>query len=155
MKLRVKDETYDVGNIFDSPITLLMELHQLTGMEGQDIMDGLRQTEGQVPGQKTLMALAAIVWLGKRRAGIDVGFEEAVAGLALDDIDLLPDPVPTGAQLVEAVEAATDPSQPGSGPAAPVLVAAPVPGTSGLLPGVTSLTPLPPSSLPSTTFGPA
>lgn len=160
MKISVKGVVYDASNLLDAPINLLTELHRTTGLEGQDVMDGVdelvdRLVANKLPDHGSLLALTALVWLGKRIAGEQVGFEEAVNGLAVPDIAFVPEPEPQA----PAVEAATtpsvsespDPTQPGSDPgtvAVPVPVAeqvtavpVPVVVSSSPSPGVISPTP--------------
>lgn len=144
MKIRVKGEEFDATNIVDAPIDLLIELHKATGMEGQDILDGMAEgaeqmMAGKSPGMRVLMAFAALVWLGKRRAGQQVSFEEAVAGLALTDIEPVVEEAPA-----EQPVAAPDPTRPGSVPATVVVAQEPAvvvsPSPSELLPPPSSST---------------
>lgn len=158
MKIRVKGVVYDATNIVDAPINLLLELHKQTGMEGQDILDGMRDGVEQLgsarsPSPKVLMAFAALVWIGKRKAGENIGFEEAVEGLSMLDIEPIAD-VPPPASM--APEAAPDPTQPGSVPATVVVAQEPAqvvvssPSPSELLPP-----PSPSTASPSSTSSPA
>ncbi len=131
MKIQIKGVVYDASDILDAPIDLLMELNRQTGLEGQDVVDGLQAGHadimaGRMPGMKTLMSTAALVWLGKRIAGEQVGFEESVAGLSFLDIQPVADPALDEPAATTADLAAPDPTQPGSVPAieAPLVVEA-------------------------------
>lgn len=153
MRFRIKGVEYDSSNIVDAPLDLLFELNRLSGLEGQDVVDGLKESgeallAGRMPGMRGLMATAALVWLGKAIAGEKVGFEESVAGLSLFDIQQIPDAAPSTA----VVEVTPDPpTQPGSVPA---IVVEPVPQVSSPSPGVTYPDQSPSTSSSSATSGP-
>ena len=42
MRFRIKGVEYDSSNIVDAPLDLLFELNRLSGLEGQDVVDGLK-----------------------------------------------------------------------------------------------------------------
>ncbi len=162
MKFQIKGVVYDASNIIDAPIDLLMELNRTTGLEGQDVFDGLQASHaeiaaGRMPGMQALMSTAALVWLGKRIAGEKVGFEESVAGLSFLDIQMVSED--DDASAPEAVEAeAPGPTRPGSVPA----IEAPAEPTRAALqdqpfrsPGPTSEPPSENTDSPSSTSGPA
>ena len=74
MRFRIKGVEYDSSNIVDAPLDLLFELNRLSGLEGQDVVDGLKESERRCsravcPACRGLMATAALVWLGKAIAG--------------------------------------------------------------------------------------
>ena len=141
MKFRIAGIEYDAGKILDAPINDLIELHDQTGMEGSDILAGLADggTGGvELFSHRSLMAITACVWLGRRKAGERVSFQDAVAGLSMPDIEWVAEtPAPVAVQ-----PAAPDPTQPASEP-----------GTSSTdepLPDLPSPSPGPDWSTPST-----
>lgn len=153
MKIKIRGVVYDTSNVIDAPLNLLVQLHQETGMEGQDIIDGLASAavtagEGKAPTARELMAYGGLIWLGKRIAGEQVGFEEASAGLSLPEI--LEGIMTEGEQGDASPGQAPDPTPPGSAPvtavAAPELptpMLEPVTPAPSPSPGLGSL---PPSS---------
>ena len=48
MKFQIKGVVYDASNIIDAPIDLLMELNRTTGLEGQDVFDGLQASHAEI-----------------------------------------------------------------------------------------------------------
>lgn len=143
----IQGTVYDVSNIIDAPIDLLFELHRVSGMEGQDILDGMAACaadlqSGRMPGQKALMAQAAVVWLGKALSGVKpASLEEAVAGMALTDIVPVPEVAPPGAEVVVQADPPL-PTLPASVPETAAPQPIPAAGTSPL-PGPTSPHPSP------------
>lgn len=152
MRFNIQGTVYDVSNIVDAPIDVLIELHRISGMEGQDILDGLAESaqalqSGRMPGHGALMATAAVVWLGKTLAGDKPdSLEAAAAGLALTDIVPVPDVAPPAAGQVVPSD---PPTPPASVPATVVVdqpVTAELPSPS---PGPTSPIPSPVTASPS------
>lgn len=151
MRFNIQGTVYDVSNIVDAPIDVLIELHRISGLEGQDILDGLAESaqalqSGRMPGQGALMATAAVVWLGKTLAGDKpASLEAAAAGLAITDIVPVPDVAPPAAGQVVPSD---PPTPPASAPA--TVVAQPVTAElSSPSPGPTSPIPSPATASPS------
>lgn len=155
MKIKLNGVVYDTTMLIDSQINHVIELNRITGMEGQDVLDGFASaaaalSAGRVPGMDGYMASAAIVWLARRHAGEQVGFEEACAGLSLEDVFKgIEDDAPQGGGVPSSGQA-PDPTPPGSAPvtavAAPELptpMLEPVTPAPSPSPGLGSL---PPSS---------
>ena len=141
MKFRIAGVDYDAGKILDAPINDLIELHDQTGLEGSDILAGLADggTGGvELFSHRSLMAITACVWLGRRKAGEKVSFQDAVAGLSMPDIEWLADGPAAATGPVQP--AAPDPTRPASGPGTPS-AGEPLPSLPSLSPGQASSSP--------------
>lgn len=120
MKLIISGTEYDVGNIGKASLADLMALKSQTGMGVAALREGLanakRLKDLALDDEQALLALGALIFLTRRRAGEKVSFEEACS-FPLDELEVVAedgdsDLLAGGAS--ESESEAPDPRSPGS-----------------------------------------
>ncbi len=93
MKIVIQGTKYDVAEIGRLSLLDLMELKKQSGMSVEDMTGPLESAEGNslIDTYEGNMALAALIWLTRRKAGErDLTFEQA-CDFPLDELDVVPD----------------------------------------------------------------
>lgn len=117
MKLVISGTEYDVGSIGKASLADLVALKVQTGMGLGALREGLANAQRLKSGdalddEQALMALGALIFLTRRRAGEKVTFEEACS-FPLDELEVITE---DGDDLaaVDDAEEGPDPRSPGS-----------------------------------------
>ena len=93
MKISIQGTLYDVAEVGRLSLLDLMELKKQTGMNVEDMTEPLANAEGDslISTNEGVMALGALIWLTRRKAGErELTFEQA-CDFPLDELDVVPD----------------------------------------------------------------
>ena len=93
MKISIQGTLYDVAEVGRLSLLDLMELKKQTGMNVEDMTEPLANAEGDslISTNEGVMALGALIWLTRRKAGErELTFEQA-CDFPLDELDVFPD----------------------------------------------------------------
>lgn len=101
MKISIQGTLYDVAEVGRLSLLDLMELKKQTGMNVEDMTEPLANAEGDslISTNEGVMALGALIWLTRRKAGErELTFEQA-CDFPLDELDFLDDEEPEVEQV--------------------------------------------------------
>ncbi len=92
MKIRIQDTEYDVAEVGRLSLLDLMELKKQTGLNVEDMTTPLAESgDSIITTNEGVMALGALIWLTRRKAGErELTFEQA-CDFPLDELEFLDD----------------------------------------------------------------
>lgn len=89
MKIKIQGTEYDVAEVGRLSLLDLMELKKQTGMDVEDMTTPLAEGENIIATNEGVMALGALIWLTRRKAGErELTFEQA-CDFPLDELEFV------------------------------------------------------------------
>ncbi len=93
MKIKIGETQYDAAEIGRLSLYDLIELKKQTGLDVDDItgpLEAMKDDESLISTGSGVIALAALVWLARRKAGETLTLEEAT-DFPLEDLEFIDD----------------------------------------------------------------
>lgn len=112
MKVRIGERSYDLAGLDHAHLSDLIALKRETGLGVVAIQEGLAGLGSDVLTDDGLVALGALVWLTRRRAGERLTLEQA-CDFPLDDLEFISEPDdPEVVELPDPTRSAPEDSAP-------------------------------------------